>query len=82
MGWDDIQVAREYIRLYGPRSIQAQKKILDPENKKEVISDSRLIFYLTDFGRQVITRKRKRDEEAWVRDVLFLKEPTKQLRLD
>jgi len=73
MGWDDADVAREYIRLYGPRSVESQKKVLGEGKKKGYISDSRIALYLTAFGRQVLTRRKYRDEEEWLRDVLFSK---------
>ena len=77
MGWDDSEVAREYIRLFGARSIEAQKRVLGDGKKKGVITDSRVVFSLISFGRQVCTRKKSRDEEEWLRDVLFSKESKK-----
>jgi integrase len=77
MGWDDANVARVYIRLFGPRSVEAQKKALGDGKEKGYIHDSRITFYITDFGRQLLTRGKKRDEQKWLKDVLFPKNGSK-----
>jgi integrase len=78
MGWEDSKVAREYIRLYGPRSVEAQKRVLGDGKKKGSIDDSRNIFYLSQPGRQAFTRRKNRDEGEWLRDVLFSEKDDKK----
>jgi len=74
MGWDDSKVARKYIRLAGIRGENAVKKAMDEGKPPPSITDSRIIFYITDFGRKVITRKKRSDDEKWLRRALFNKE--------
>ena len=84
MGWDDSTVAKKYIKLSGARSIEVQKRLLGTGKKKAFISDSSILFYLTNFGRQAFTRRKSRDDEKWLRDVLFpknVKLPKDQTRL-
>ena len=84
MGWDDIQVAKWYVRLAGRESEKALKEQLGDGTNKSFIQDSRLVFYITKFGRKMATRKKKRDEEEWLRSILFTKNSpdTSQKRLD
>jgi integrase len=74
MGWDDSKVARKYIRLAGIRGENAVKRAMDGGEKPPPITDSRIIFYITDFGRKVITRKKRSDDKKWLNHVLFNKE--------
>jgi integrase len=71
MGWDDSSIARDYIRLHGLRSVEAQMNLLDTEQKTGFILDSRFMFYLTASGREMVIRIKKRDEEEWLRSLLF-----------
>ena len=82
VGWDDSKTAKLYIRLYGPRSVDAQKRVMGTSDKKEIIIDSRIIFYSTKSGRQTLSRKKSRDEEEWLRDVLFSKKNGKNMKLN
>lgn len=85
MGWDDIQIALRYVRLSGILGERALKKEMGDGKEKLFIHDSRIIFFITNFGRQVITRKKNRYEEEWLQSILSTKkdhiQKNKQLTL-
>lgn len=74
MGWDDINVAKKYVRFRGLASVKVQKEIFGDGKKKfyiEDIENSDIELYDTSLGRWAITREKSSDEPEWVRTEIF-----------
>jgi len=80
MGWDDINVAKRYIRFAGFANVKVMIEKFGETADKTFTMESSIVFYITSLGRWAITRKKKNDESEWLRNKLMPKnDPQKRL---
>jgi integrase len=71
MGWSDIEVAKAYIRLSGRDGYMKQKEKLGDSGTTIHMYDTRLVFFLTEFGRKIGARRKKPDDRNRLINLLF-----------
>jgi integrase len=77
MGWDDIKMAMCYVNKAAIDIKQEFKKIYGMEKhdlKKDI---NYRVFYLTPTARKLLTRKRRPDEEEWLKHLFIPEEDSR-----
>lgn len=77
MGWDDIKMAMIYVNKAGINIKQEFEKIYGskkPDLKKDI---NYRVFYLTPTARKLLLRKRRPDEEEWLKHLLIPEEDSR-----